>query len=86
LRADGAPGFTNLLRQDDPGDGGTDKSDASQYGGRLIYGRVNFVIGSLRKIGLRDGRDAHHGAHQQEQNERPSIPHYATSANVKIAA
>jgi hypothetical protein len=61
---------TNLLWKDNSGDCRTDKPDASYYRRRLVYGCVNFVIGSLGKVGLRDCGDAYDGA-RQEQNERP---------------
>lgn len=55
--------FTNLLRQNDCRKSGADKPDASNYGRRLIYGDVDFVIGSPREVTLRDRGNAYHGAH-----------------------
>ena len=62
LRADSAPGFPNLPTQNDRSDGGTDIPDARDNGRRLIYRGVNFVIGSLREVRLRDRGNAYHGA------------------------
>jgi len=79
LSADPAQGFTNLPRQNNRGHGGTDEPEAKNYGRRLIYGSVDFVIGSLREISLGDRRNAYHGA-QQEQNEHPDCSaHRGTS-------
>jgi hypothetical protein len=61
-RVDSAPCFTNLPRQNDCRDGRTDKPDARNDGRRLIHGGVDFVIGSLREVSLRDRADAYHGA------------------------
>ncbi len=58
LRADSAPCFPNLPRQNDWSDSGTDKPDARDNGRRLIYGGVNFVIGSLGEVRLRDRGNA----------------------------
>ena len=63
-RVDSAPCFTNLPRQNDWGDGRTDKPDARNNGRRLIYGGVNFVIKSFREVSLRDRGNAYHGAQQ----------------------
>lgn len=62
LSSEVAQGFTSLPRQNNWGDGGTDKPDATDYGGRLIYRGVNLVIGSFGKVSLRDHRNAYHGA------------------------
>ena len=86
LTSDAEQRFKNLPGQNDRGDNRTDKLDPGDYRRRLIYGGVDFVVGSLRQVGLRDRRDAHHGAHQ-EKNERPnSTLHWGTSADVTIAA
>lgn len=62
LRGDATLYFTNLPRQNDGCNGGTNKPNARNYGRRLIYRGVNFVIGSLGEVGLRNRRDAYHGA------------------------
>jgi len=62
LRADSAPYFPNAPRQNERGGGGTDIPDAKDNGRRLIYGCVNFVIGSLREVSARDRGNAYYGA------------------------
>lgn len=50
LTADAAQCLTNLPGQNDRGDDGADKLDPRDYGRRLIYGGVHFVIGSLGEV------------------------------------
>ena len=77
LTADAAQGLTNLPGQNDRCDDGAYKLEPRDYGRRLIYGGVNFVIGSLGEVSRRDRRGAYHGGHE-EKNERPdSTPHRA---------
>ena len=67
-RADGSPGCTNLLRQNDGREWRTDKPGAQDHRRGLIYRSVNLVIGGLRKVRGRDRGDAHY-CDQQERNK-----------------
>jgi hypothetical protein len=63
LSVNSAPCLKNVPGQNRRCDGGTHKFDPLDNGRRLIYRRVNFVVGGLGKISLRNRRDAYHGAH-----------------------
>src|SRR6267154_2721565 len=52
--------FTNVLRQNNRGDGGADKPGTRYRRRRLIYRDVNFVIGRFRAVGLRNRGDQRH--------------------------
>jgi len=54
LTADATQCLTNLPGQNDQGDDGAYKLDPRDHGRRLIYGGVNFVIGSLGEVRWRD--------------------------------
>jgi hypothetical protein len=86
LSGDAAQCFTNLPGQNDRGDDGADKPDPLDYGRCLIYGGVNFVVGSLGLVGLRDGGNAHHRSHQEKNERQNSSPHRVASVDVTIAA
>jgi hypothetical protein len=75
LSADAPQCCTNLPWQNYGGDARTDEPEARHDRRRLIYGSINFVIGSLGKVRLGHGRNTYHGA-KQEQNEHPNpSPH-----------
>jgi hypothetical protein len=86
LSGDAAQCFANVPWQNDRGDDGTDKPDALDYGRGLIYGGVNFVVGSLGAVSLRDGENAHHRPHQEKNERQNSSPHRVASVGVTIAA
>jgi hypothetical protein len=86
LTGDAAQCFANLPWQNHRGDDGTDEFGPLDYGRRLIYGGVNFVIGSLGAVGLRDGGNAHHRSHQEKNERQNSSPHRDASVGVTIAA
>jgi hypothetical protein len=86
LTGDAAQCVTNLPWQNDRGDDGADEFDPLDYWRGLIYGGVNFVVGSLGEVGLRDGGNAHHRCHQEKNERQNSAPHRVASVDVTIAA
>jgi hypothetical protein len=69
LSAETAACFPYLSRKNYRSDSGTNEFAAGDDRWRLIYRGVNFVIGSFRKIGLRNCRYAYHGTHQKQTEQ-----------------
>jgi hypothetical protein len=70
LGTHGASRFPNLPGQNRRGDDGSNKLVSGDHRRRLIYGSVDLVVGSLRKVPLGNRGNAGNGS-QQKQSERP---------------
>src|ERR1035438_9036270 len=71
LSAGFAQRLADLLRHCDLSDRGANNTETRYHGRGLIYRSVDFIVGRLGKVGLRDRRNAKYSA-QQEQYETPS--------------
>jgi len=60
LTSGAASCFTNVLWQNNRGDGGADRPGTRYRRRRLIYRDVNFVIERFREVGLRNRGDQRH--------------------------
>src|ERR1700690_3184003 len=71
LSAGFAQRLADLLQHCDLSDGGANNTETRYHGRGLIYRSVDFVVGSLGKVGLGNRRNAKYSA-QQEQYETPN--------------
>jgi|SRR5580658_6712453 hypothetical protein len=84
LSTDGTQAFADFPGQDDWGKRGTNKAHTGYNGRRLVYGSVYFVIRGFGEVGLRNCRNAYHGA-EQEQNEYPNSSSHRSPLLLTIA-